>query len=137
MSYNQTNNIHNPFEGEELEKGRFNLGRVEKDISEAISAIFASAKKLRDTHEDLKEAARDVYSSSQMMAALEIGIKVDPKRFDKGDARKIRSLSSRLKKMSDQLKKEADLIPKLESAKYNVELAVIANDIKEFNKRRR
>ena len=136
MSYNQTNKIHNPFEGEELEKGRFNLGRVEKDISEAISVIFASAQKLRDTHEDLKEAARDVYSSSQMMAALEIGIKVDPKRFGRGDARKIRSISSQLKKMSEEIKQTAESIPKFTSTDYNVKLAVILHDIKEFNKKR-
>jgi hypothetical protein len=136
MSYNQTNKIHNPFEGEELEKGRFNLGRAEKDISEAISAIFASAQKIRDANEDLKEAARDVYSSSQMIAALEIGIKVDPKRFDKGDAREIRSISTQLKRISNQLKKEAESIPKFTSTEYNVGLAVILTEIKEFNKKR-
>tara|TARA_R100001015_G_C4590446_1_gene145999 strand:- start:148 stop:549 length:402 start_codon:yes stop_codon:yes gene_type:complete len=45
MSYNQTNNIHNPFEGEELEKG-----------SRSVEKVNPYPRKPADTKKELKKA---------------------------------------------------------------------------------
>ena len=72
MSYNQTNNIHNPFEGEELEKGpreemdyaRFiqNNGTVSQAIASDLKGMFtARLMFLRDYNQQALSRFNKVY----------------------------------------------------------------------------
>jgi hypothetical protein len=68
MSYNQTNKIHNPFEGQELEKGL--LQNPLKLVKDSIKAMEKADKALAIADQEFKIAATEASESASMLTLL-------------------------------------------------------------------
>ena len=131
MSYNQTNKIHNPFEGEELEKGRFNMGKVEKQIGEAMGIIDKSSKALYATQRELRKASNMVDGAGNLVEVLQLARHVAPKRSRSGDEATARSL----KRLAKNIEKLDESIPLMDSIDFNAPLAMALIEVRRFNKK--
>ena len=137
MSYNQTNKIHNPFEGEELEKGRFNLVNAEKQIGEAMRIIVKQAKNLNEAQRELRKASNKVNGAGNLVDVLQMSGLVAPKRSRSTDSKDARAMARDLHQTAKDLEKLDESIPFFDAMDYNVELAHLLTRMKEFNKRNR
>ena len=136
MSHNQTNKIHNPFEGEELEKGRFNLNKAENQIGEAMRIILKQAKNLNEAQRELRKASNLVDGAGNFIEVLQMAGIVAPKRSRSTDQRDARALARDLHQTAKDLEKLDESIPFFDAMDYNVELAHALTKLREFNKKR-
>lgn len=135
MSYNQTNKIHNPFEGEELEKGRFNMGKVEKQIGEAMGIIDKSSKALYATQRELRKASNMVDGAGNLVEVLQLARHVAPKRSRSGDEATARRIARDLKRLAKNIEKLDESIPLMDSIDFNATLAMALIEVRRFNKK--
>ena len=137
MSYNQTNKIHNPFEGEELEKGRFNLNKAENQIGKAMAIINKQAKSLAGVVNELRKAQNMVEGSSNFIEVLAMSDLVAPKRARSTDDRDIRKIVKELRFVAKELQKLEDKVPFFEAMEYNTTLAIQLTELRAFNRKKK
>tara|TARA_R100000458_G_scaffold51231_1_gene51903 strand:+ start:734 stop:1144 length:411 start_codon:yes stop_codon:yes gene_type:complete len=136
MSHNQTNKIHNPFEGEELEKGRFNLNKAENQIGKAMAIINKQSKSLAGVVNELRKAQNMVEGSSNFIEVLAMSDLVAPKRARSTDDRDIRKIVKELRFVAKELQKLEDKVPFFEAMEYNTTLAIQLTELRAFNRKR-
>ena len=136
MSHNQTNKIHNPFEGEEIKKGRFNLNKAENQIGKAMAIIEKQAKNLNEAQRELRKASNLVDGAGNFIEVLQMSGLVAPKRSRSTDQRDARALARDLHQTAKSIEKLDESIPFYSAIDYNVELAQSLIKIREFNKKR-
>ena len=135
MSYNRTNKIHNPFEGEELEKGRFNLNQAEKQIRQAVKIIDKEAKQVKESSSQLKKAANLVYGAGNFIEALTLSRHIAPKRSRPNDAKDARRMAKDLQRTSNELNTLSEKMPFFEPMEYLMELVDVTRRMEQFNKK--
>jgi chromosome segregation ATPase len=135
MSYNQTNKIHNPFEGEELEKGRFNLRPAEGDLKSAMKLVNQVVEDVQDSAKKMVEAKEEVISARNYLQSLELARHVAPKRSRQGDDKQIRQMTRTLERLAKQI--DAYKLPYQTGVMdFNIPFVTVMSQIKEFNKER-
>jgi len=135
MSYNQTNKIHNPFEGEELEKGRFNLRPAEGDLKSAMKLVNQVVEDVQDSAKKMVEAKEEVISARNYLQSLELARHVAPKRSRQGDDKQIRQMTRTLERLAKQI--DAYNLPYQTGVMdFNIPFVTVMSQIKEFNKER-
>ena len=135
MSYNQTNKIHNPFEGEELEKGRYNLRPAEGDLKSALNLVNSAIKSVQDSAKKMVEAREEVISARNYLQSLELARHVAPKRTRQGDDKEIRLMANNLNRLAKQID-NYKLPYETGVMEFNIPFVTIMSQIKEFNKKR-
>ena len=137
MSYNQTNKIHNPFEGEELEKGRFNLRPAEGDLKSAMKLVNQAVEEVPDLAKKMVMAKEEVISARNYLQSLELARHVAPKRSRQGDDKQIRQMTRTLDRIAKQIDAYADKLPYQTGVMdFNIPFVTVMSQIKEFNKER-
>tara|TARA_Y100000310_G_C20409961_1_gene681462 strand:+ start:388 stop:795 length:408 start_codon:yes stop_codon:yes gene_type:complete len=135
MSYNQTYGKIN--KSEEVEKGRFNLDKAEKQIGEAMRIIMKQAKNLNEAQSELRKASNKVDGAGNLVDVLQMSGLVAPKRSRSTDSKDARAMARDLHQTAKDLEKLDESIPFFDAMDYNVELAHLLTRMKEFNKRNR
>jgi len=135
MSHNQTNKIHNPFEGEELKKGRFNLSKVENQIGVAMAIINKQSKALYEAQKELRKASNLVDGAGNLVEVLQMAGIVAPKRSRGGDEKDARRIARDLQRVAKDLEKLDESIPVMDGIDYNATLAGTLIEIRRFNKK--
>ena len=73
MSYNQTNKIHNPFEGEELEKRqKYNTKKLERQITDAMKNLRNASEAMNKATDTIKESAGKIAEAGNMLELLKL-----------------------------------------------------------------
>ena len=135
MSHNQTNKIHNPFKGEELEKGRFNMGKVENQIGVAMAIIEKQSKALFTAQRELRKASNLVDGAGNLVEVLQMSGTFAPKRSRGGDEKDARRMARDLHRLAKDIEKLDESVPTLEAMDYNAALAQTLIQVRAFNKR--
>ena len=132
MSYNQTYGKMN--KSEEVEK-RDPAKKATKQIVDAMSILNQSAKQLHKIGSDMRKATNLVEGARGHMNAMDVFYEIGPKP-DKSKQREARRIMSRLKTASKKLLKLDESVMSFESRDYVIELATIAAQIDNLERKR-
>ena len=108
MSYNQTNNIHNPFEGEELEKGL--LQNPLKLVKDSIKAMEKADKALAVADQEFKIAAGEASESASMLTLLSTRVGNVTMGLDGVTRNELRKIAKQQDRNMEKLKAMSKLI---------------------------
>ena len=108
MSYNQTNKIHNPFEGEQLEKGQLReplrlVQHAIADMKDADKSLALAAKKFRNAGIAASESASMLQLLSTRVGNISMSL-------DKKTRNELRSLGKKQDINANKLKAIAKLL---------------------------
>tara|TARA_R100001510_G_scaffold57772_1_gene67649 strand:- start:2229 stop:2645 length:417 start_codon:yes stop_codon:yes gene_type:complete len=108
MSHNQTNKIHNPFEGEELEKGL--LQNPLKLVKDSIKAMEKADKALAVADQEFKIAAGEASESASMLTLLSTRVGNVTMGLDGVTRNELRKIAKQQDRNMEKLKAMSKLI---------------------------
>lgn len=108
MSHNQTNKIHNPFEGEELEKGL--LQNPLKLVKDSIKAMEKADKALAVADQEFKIAAGEASESASMLTLLSTRVGNVTMGLDGVTRKELRKIAKQQDRNMEKLKAMSKLI---------------------------
>jgi hypothetical protein len=136
MSYNQTNKIHNPFEGEELEKGiPTGSKQAIKQLTNAIGILNESSKQLYKVGKEMRKATNLVEGAAGHMNNSALVHEIGPKP-DRKKRREAQRIMREIKNSAKDLLKLDESIIMFDARDYAIGLASLAAKIDMLEKGR-
>lgn len=133
MSYNQTNNIHNPFEGEELEKRqKYNTKKLERQITDAMKNLRNASEAMNKATDTIKESAGKIAEAGNMLELLKLY------EEDKKSRVEIRTGANMLRSVSRDINGMIlSKVPDFRIMDFAMEVGHVLESLDRINKRRR